>query len=96
VQYKQLIFIKAIMKAYGVFSVNVSLPEGINEVSFHLKDLLGNNLRTFRAGSFNGGRQIINWQANLDQLSAGIYLMRIQVKDSTGTTKQFNQRIMLE
>jgi hypothetical protein len=73
-----------IKKTDGLISLSVSLPEGVNEVSLRLKNLLGQEINYSGPGNYEGGRRNIHWQSDFSQVVSGMYLMQIEVKDAKG------------
>ena len=90
------VFPNPIKKSVGTISVAVSLPEGDNEVSLRLKNLLGQDINYSGPGHYEGGRRNIQWQSDFNQLPSGMYLMQIEVKDSKGVTSRITRRIIFE
>ncbi len=80
----------------GIISIALSLPEGQNEVTLELRNSLSVSVTSPNSTFYQGGRQIVSWQTNLDQLAQGFYLVKISVKDRSGAIKESYQRIILE
>jgi sugar lactone lactonase YvrE len=85
-----------VMRSNGVISIALSLPEGKNEVALELRNSLGVSMTALQSATYDGGRQIIHWQTNMDQLTQGVYLMRVAIKDANGASKNSYQKIILE
>ena len=90
------VFPNPIKKVNGLVSVSVSLPDGDNEVSLRLKNLLGQEINYSGPGHYEGGRRNIQWQSDFNQVPSGMYLMQIEVKDSKGVTSRITRRIIFE
>ncbi|HEX6890805.1 MAG TPA: SMP-30/gluconolactonase/LRE family protein [Chryseolinea sp.] len=80
----------------NLLSVFVSLPEGINRVGFELSDVLGRRAGLSGAGIYNGGRKAIELQEDFSQLSPGVYLLRLEIKDANGVTSLLNKKVIFE
>ena len=82
----------------GVSLLNVftSLPEGSNSIALQLQDIFGRNTILSGTGSYDGGRQAIQWEENFSQLRAGVYLLKIEIFDSVGKTSVHYKKVVFE
>lgn len=89
-------FPNPVNRTAGDLTIAVSLPEGKNEVSMQLVNMLGNSFATSPVQTVEGGRQYITWKADLAPVASGIYLVRIGVKASMGQQRFEYRRIVIE
>ena len=78
------IYPNPMMRNAESLSISMSLPEGKNEVSLTLYNMLGSNTGLSGKGVYGSGRQSIIWPADFSQLPAGLYLLKIETKDCMG------------
>ncbi|MBL7877684.1 MAG: T9SS type A sorting domain-containing protein, partial [Cyclobacteriaceae bacterium] len=89
-------FPNPVNRTAGDLTIAVSLPEGKNEVSMQLVNMLGNSFATSPVQTVAGGRQYITWKADLASVASGIYLVRIGVNTSMGQQRFEYRRIVIE
>jgi len=80
----------------NLLSVFVSLPDGTNQVAFELKDVLGRRASLSGGGKYNGGRKAIELHEDFSQLPAGVYLLRLEIKDAHGVTSNLHKKVIFE
>ena len=78
-----------------MLSIPISLPEGENEVELSLQNIVGGKVELSATGKYKGGRQSLQWAADFNQLSAGLFLLRIKTYNPViGVTTKFAKVIL--
>ena len=47
-------------------------------------------------GTYNGGRKAIELHEDFSQLAAGVYLLRLEIKDANGVTSLLHKKVIFE
>lgn len=79
-----------------MLSAFVSLPAGTNEIALQLQDIFGRNTVLSGQGSYDGGRQAINWEEDFSRLPAGVYVLKIEIKDGSGRRSVYQRKVIVE
>jgi hypothetical protein len=79
----------------SVLSIPISLPEGENEIELALQNIMGGKIELSATGKYSGGRQLLQWSADFNQLSAGLYLLKVKAYNPrVGVNTYFTKLIL--
>ncbi len=79
----------------SVMSIPISLPEGENEIELAIQNMMGGKIELSAVGKYNGGRQLLQWNADFNQLSAGLFVLRVKsYNPSIGVNTYFSKLIL--
>jgi hypothetical protein len=83
-------------RSKDLLSIFIDLPNGRNEVSLNLNSIFGGGGKLSDERLYEGGNQLIQWKDNFSQLSSGIYLLQVKVKDAYGKISTNYQKVILQ
>jgi hypothetical protein len=75
--------------------IPLSLPQGENIVELELADVIGKPIGLSAAYKLSGGRQVLSWNADLKNLTDGIYLLKVSIRNNTEGNKSTYLKLMM-
>lgn len=85
-----------LLKSSGSVKLPISLAETISQVRFTMMDATGRLRATSGEGTFDAGRQEVEWANDFSKLGSGVYLLKVEISGDQSFSSFYRKVIVVD